>query len=35
MEPAEMEKRDEYIALWTKICKEKINEAYDEFIRQI
>lgn len=35
MEPAEIEKRAEYIALWSEICKEKINEAYDEFIRQI
>ena len=35
MEPAETEKRDEYIVLWSKICKEKIDEAYDEFIKKI
>ena len=34
MEPAETEKGDEYIVLWSKICKEKIDEAYDEFIKK-
>ena len=35
MEPVEIKKRNEYTALWNKICKEKMNEAYDEFIELI
>lgn len=35
MEPTDMEKRDEYIVLWNKICKEKMDEAYDEFMKQV
>ena len=35
MEPTEQEKKDEYVTVWNKICKEKINEAYDEFMKQI
>lgn len=35
MEAAETEKREEYIVLWNKICKEKLDEAYDEFMKQI
>ncbi|MBD5089572.1 MAG: TetR/AcrR family transcriptional regulator [Clostridiales bacterium] len=31
----EIEKRNEYILLWNKICKEKIEEAFEEFMRQI
>ena len=32
MEPNEQEKKDEYVTEWNKICKQKINEAYDNFI---
>lgn len=35
MEPDYIEKREEYISKWNKICKEKINEAYDEFMKQV
>lgn len=35
MEPNDTEKRNEYILLWNKICKEKIEEAFEEFMRQI
>ncbi len=35
MEPTDVEKREEYIATWNRICKEKIDEAYDEFMKQI
>ena len=35
MEPNETEKKEEYVAIWNKICKEKMNEAYDEFMKQI
>ena len=34
MEPLEVERRDEYIEVWNKICKEKIDEAYNEYLRQ-
>lgn len=35
MEPIETEKREKYVNIWKKICKEKINEAYDEFMEKI
>ncbi len=35
MEPSEIEKRDEYIAIWNTICKDKMNEAYDDFLKQV
>ena len=35
MEPSESENREQYIAMWNKLCKEKITEAYDEFIEYI
>jgi len=28
-------KSDPYIAVWERICKEKIDEVYDEFIEQV
>ncbi|MDO5392465.1 MAG: hypothetical protein Q4F24_15425 [Eubacteriales bacterium] len=35
MEPEDLEKRDDYIAIWKNICREKIGEAYEEYISQI
>lgn len=35
MEPSETKRKREYVAIWNKICKEKVNETYDEFIKQI
>lgn len=32
MEPEDIEKRDEYIAVWKDICRKKIKEAYDEYM---
>ncbi|MBE5932440.1 MAG: hypothetical protein E7263_03340 [Lachnospiraceae bacterium] len=34
MEPSEIENRKEYVMLWKEICKEKINEAYEEYMRR-
>lgn len=31
MEPDDFEKREEYINVWKRICKKKINEAYEEY----
>ena len=28
----EIIEKDEYVTAWNKICKQKINEAYDNFI---
>ena len=35
MEPEDIEKRDEYIAIWMDICREKIRDAYDEYMSYI
>ena len=35
MEPIETEKREKYVNIWKKICKEKMNEAYDKFMEEI
>ncbi len=35
MEPNETKKREKYVNLWKKICKKKIDEAYDEFMDKI
>lgn len=35
MEPEDVEKRNDYIAIWKEICHKKINEAYDEYIKQV
>ncbi|MDE6251937.1 MAG: hypothetical protein K2M78_04750 [Lachnospiraceae bacterium] len=35
MEPDEAEKREEYVTIWNEICKEKMNEAYDEFMKAL
>lgn len=35
MEPMEKERTNEYIALWKTISKDKINEAYDKFMKKI
>lgn len=35
MEPIKAEKREKYVNIWKKICKEKMNEAYDEFMEKI
>lgn len=32
MEPKDLQKREDYISIWKKICRKKINEAYDEYI---
>ncbi len=34
MEPIEIERIEESISVWHKICKEKINEAYELFMSQ-
>ena len=34
MEPCDWDKREKYIAVWNRICKKKITEAFDEFIKQ-
>ena len=34
MEPDDIKKREEYINVWRRICRKKINEAYEEYIRQ-
>lgn len=34
MEPEDLEKRDDYIAIWKNICRKKIDEAYEEYITQ-
>ena len=33
MEPDDIEKRDEYVSAWNKICKEKIKEAHEEYFK--
>lgn len=35
MEPNDQEKREAYIAIWKNICEGKINESYDEYMKQI
>ena len=35
MEPEDLQKREDYISVWKNICRKKINEAYDEYIRYI
>lgn len=35
MEPIEIEKREGDVVRWNKICKEKINEAYDLFMKKM
>lgn len=32
MEPNDLQKREEFLALWRKICRKKIQEAYDEYM---
>lgn len=32
MEPADIEKREEYISIWNSICRKKIKEAYEEYM---
>lgn len=34
MEPNDWDKREKYIAIWNKICKKKIKEAFDEFMKR-
>ena len=31
MEPENIEEREKYVALWRKICREKIEEAYSVY----
>ena len=35
MDPVDIEKREEYALIWNETCKEKMNEAYDLFMKQI
>lgn len=35
MEPLKIEQREEYVLMWNKLCKEKIDEAYDSFMQQM
>lgn len=32
MEPESVEEREDYISVWRRICREKIDEAYNEYI---
>ena len=34
MEPDDWNKREKYIAIWNRICKKNIKEAYDEFMKR-
>ena len=34
MEPCDWDKREKYIAVWNKICKKKITEAFTEFMER-
>lgn len=35
MEPDDSQKRETYISMWRTICKEKITEAYNEYLKHI
>lgn len=35
MEPELLKRRDDYISVWRDICREKISEAYEEYINYI
>lgn len=35
MEPDDLQERETHISLWRAICKEKITEAYDEYLKHI
>lgn len=35
MEPEDLQKREYCLSIWKEICRQKINEAYDEYMRKI
>lgn len=35
MEPTELDKMANYMEIWRKICNEKINEAYNDYMKKI
>ena len=32
MEPDVFEKKEEYLSIWKEICREKVNEAYENYM---